>query len=493
MNELLENVKKLYLKYEGDEAGLTRLQTYVLNDINDMMEMYEEEKKEKKEIEDKIVDYISTFFYKNNNKYYSCVGINGENIIIKYDGLIYDICSIDHIWHEIITDLNPHKYPKLSKFKHSIAERAVGNVVNNDVFNSIPESLTIQNIIDFLCPLFFKTREEVKYFLAAIGDSVCKINNDLLYYVAELSREFLRELNVYYNDYFGEELMKQFKFKYRGYSYNKSRLIKFKKSIRNISYWNNFVKKNFLNILIVGVHYSNRYNGSENYIEKQSKEVKKRVLYLKDKNQDGIVREFQNNFLKESNDNHLTQEELYFLWKIFCENKNMPLIMYKQDFFAKIGNYQNMTSDYLIGIKHCRSFWKETIVEDKNGEYEISEINELFTIWLNGNKENTVNEYQLMNIIMHFFPEVKIVGKNLLNINCKLWNKQEDIQKFIENTKEKLKGKNHNMLEIYKLYCSFASQKNFTNIVSKKYFEKYMESNISSEYLKNNRVLKGFW
>ena len=69
MNELLESVKKLYKKYEGDNVGLTRLQTYVLNDINDMMEMYEEEKKEKKEIEDKIVDYISTFFYKNENKY----------------------------------------------------------------------------------------------------------------------------------------------------------------------------------------------------------------------------------------------------------------------------------------------------------------------------------------------------------------------------------------------------------------------------------------
>ena len=95
-----------------------------------------------------------------------------------------------------------------------------------------------------------------------------------MYYVTELSREFLTELNVYYNDYFGEELMSQFKFKYRGYSYNKSRLIKFKKSIRNISYWNNFVKNNFLNILIVGVHYSNRYNGSENYIEKQCKDIK---------------------------------------------------------------------------------------------------------------------------------------------------------------------------------------------------------------------------
>ena len=52
-----------------------------------------------------------------------CWKKNNENIIIKYDGLNYDICSIDHIWHEIITDLNPHKYPKLSKFKHNIAQR----------------------------------------------------------------------------------------------------------------------------------------------------------------------------------------------------------------------------------------------------------------------------------------------------------------------------------------------------------------------------------
>ena len=49
------------------------------------------------------------------------------------------------------------------------------------------------------------------------------------------------------------------------------------------------------------------------------------------------------------------------------------------------------------------------------------------------------------------------------------------------------------MLEIYKLYCSYAGQNDFTNIVSKKFFEKYMEGSISSEYLKNNKVLKGFW
>ena len=49
------------------------------------------------------------------------------------------------------------------------------------------------------------------------------------------------------------------------------------------------------------------------------------------------------------------------------------------------------------------------------------------------------------------------------------------------------------MLEIYKMYCSYAGLNDFTNIVSKKYFEKYMENNISSQYLKNSKVLKGYW
>jgi len=493
MNELLENVKKLYTQYESDEEGLTRLTTYVMQDINDMMEMYEEEKKEKKEIEDKIVDYISTFFYKNANKYYSCVVRDKQKIYIKYDGCNFEVCNKDHIWHEIITDLNPHKYPLLSKFKHDIAKRALNQVLGNDVFNCIPESPTIQKIIEFFNPLFLKTKEDVKYFLCAIGDSVCKINNDILYYVSELSREFLTELNVYYGDYFGEELMKQFKFRYRGYPYIKSRLIKFKRSIKNISYWNTFVKNNFFNILIVGIHYSSRYGGSEKYIQKQHREIQNRILYLKGKSHEDVLNEFQKDFLKESEGGNLTQDEYYFLWKIFCESKNMPLIIYKQEFLNKISNYPNMTSDYLIGIRHFRTFWKETIVVDKNGEYEISELNELFTIWLNGNKVNTVNEYQLLDIIKHFFPEVSFYGKNLLNIRCNLWNKCEDIQKCLNNSKEKLKEKDHNMLEIYKLYCIYAGQHDFTNIVSKKFFEKYMESNISSEYLKNNKVLKGFW
>jgi len=493
MNELLEKIEMIYKRYENDDEGLERLKTYVMDDIQDMMNIYEEEKKEKQEIEEKIVEYISDFFYNNETKYYSCIARNKEKIIIKYDDSDFEVCNSDSIWHEIITDLNPKTYPKLSKFKHDIAKRALVQVLENDILSCIPESSTIQKTIDFLCPLFFKKREEVKYFLACMGDSFRKINQNIQYYVPEFSREFLTEINVYYNDYFGDELMKQFKFKYRGYEYKNSRIIKFKRNIRNISYWNSFVKNNFFNILIVGLHYSTRYEGSENYIEKQNIDLGNKILYLKDRTQDDIFNEFKKEFLKKSEKDNLTQEEMYFLWKIFCENKSMPLMIYKQDFMDKVGKISyNTTSDYLIGIRHFQSFWKETIQEDPDGEYEISEINELFTIWLNGNKENTVNEYQLLDIINHFFPEVKIRGKNLLNISCTLWNKNNDIDKYLLNNKEKLMDKNHNLLEIYKLYCGYAGI-NYTNIVSKKYFEKYMSQKVPKGYVKNNKVLKEYW
>ena len=112
MNELLEKIKIIYKQYENDAEGLERLKTYVMDDIQDMMNIYEEEKKEKQEIEEKIVEYISDFFYNNEIKYYSCIARNKEKIIIKYDDSDFEVCNTDSIWHEIITDLNPRTYPK---------------------------------------------------------------------------------------------------------------------------------------------------------------------------------------------------------------------------------------------------------------------------------------------------------------------------------------------------------------------------------------------
>ena len=61
----------------------------------------------------------------------------------------------------LVIDLNDKKGITEEEFKSS--SELLNQVLENDVFNCIPESTTIQNIIGFLCPLFLKTKEEVKY------------------------------------------------------------------------------------------------------------------------------------------------------------------------------------------------------------------------------------------------------------------------------------------------------------------------------------------
>ena len=82
----------------------------------------------------------------------------------------------------------------------------------------------------------------------------------------------------------------------------------------------------------------------------------------------------------------------------------------------------------------------------------------------------------------------------ILHISCNLWIKGTDInlaikKKFnLENIKNDL-----SMLDSYKLYCSFCCNKNSINIVSKKYFEKYIDKAIPRQYIKNNIISKEYW
>ena len=43
----------------------------------------------------------------------------------------------------------------------------------NILFN-IPESITIQNVLEALTPVFFRNKAETKYFLTVIGDNILK-------------------------------------------------------------------------------------------------------------------------------------------------------------------------------------------------------------------------------------------------------------------------------------------------------------------------------
>ena len=69
------------------------------------------------------------------------------------------------------------------------------NIKEQSLFNIVPESITIQNVINSLYPILFSSKYAAKYFLTVIGDNILKKNNNHIHFVPLYSKIFIRELN----------------------------------------------------------------------------------------------------------------------------------------------------------------------------------------------------------------------------------------------------------------------------------------------------------
>ena len=199
--------------------------------------------------------------------------------------------------------------------------------------------------------------------------------------------------------------------------------------------------------MVVSAHYSNRYCNSDVYISKQAIELQNKIFYLKNNTKQEIINEFKSRMLISCNSSSETinEKNMYFLWKIFCDSKNIPVIIYKNDFINLLKNelrfdkeqqlFTFIKSDYLNPAKKFNKFWEQEMIMDEeiDEEYELSEICELYNIWLEaGKKQITIKEYQLKNLILYFQPNVKLEGKYLYNLHCRLWNKKKDISECLK-------------------------------------------------------------
>ena len=67
------------------------------------------------------------------------------------------------------------------------------------------------------------------------------------------------------------------------------------------------------------------------------------------------------------------------------------------------------------------------------------------------------------------------------------------LKNSLELIKENPPNKDIRLLDAYKAYCSYSVTNNKINIVSKKYFEKYIDKLIPDEYLQHNVISKEYW
>ena len=72
-----------------------------------------------------------------------------------------------------------------------------------------------------------------------------------------------------------------------------------------------------------------------------------------------------------------------------------------------------ITSIHLPVVAQFLKFWETMIVECDDNEMEIEKVSSLFKTWSNNKMSN---ETLVLDLIQHFYPELVIENKYILNI-----------------------------------------------------------------------------
>jgi hypothetical protein len=520
----ITSLKELFKNYEDNEYMLQRIHTHINNYLPNTLknEQINHEKRVSRNhfLTNEQQIFIQVFLSKNQYYYLSSNGY-----FYEYDGKNYFIVKEDDITHKLLSSISKERV--LLDWKHKTKINVIKLIKERSLLNSIPETDTIQNVLNFIYPSLFASKSQAKYFLTIVGDNILKKNQQLIFFVSQNMKKLMVDLdNISYFSIGNTNTTNNFVTKYHeNNSYENYRLLKINENFSH-ELWKEQLKKIGLDLLCVACHYSKRYEDSEKFLENKSdEELKHFALYLFSNNQQKVVESFCENYLNSVDDKNATIQwkNLHFIWKQFLSANALPNMIYSnslKNMLKEIYHYDetnecftNLTSKYLPIESDFTKFWEKTIhVLDNCGEsdvetfdeLEVDELCMLFKMWTQTNscQENlisngNINEESVLKILKHFFPNIEIVeNKYVLNVSCNLWNKNTEIEKSFDYIKTQIKT-NHNLALIsfddaynyYYKYCNCQSNK---LIVNKRYFEKYLYSKIS-KYIVYEKFIETIW
>jgi hypothetical protein len=504
-------IKNLEEKYKKTPNIINKLNNYLIDGLDKHLEQFciKENKKYlnnletcamREERKSQLINYQEEFLTKFLY-IYKYFYINSTDFFISYDSENFKVEKEDDILYKILSSISQDE--NLKPWKYKIKISAIKKIKESTILNLIPERFTIQKCINLLLSInIFNTKEETKYFLIIIGDLILKKNDNLIYLISILGKNFIKILSDQCYFYFGININNSIKFKYHEQlNHNDYRLLKINKKINDLSE----INKECLNILCVAIHYSKRYKSAEDYLESEvSEDLSNFSLYLKNKSIDIITNEFINKNLIKIDGNSISQKNMLYLWKSYLEENNLPSLIFQNTLKNKLKEclnyneekeiYNNVFSESLPIVSQFQEFWDKNIIEEEDElGIEISEIKHLFKT--NYNLKVKIQEDFIINIIKHFYQEIIIVDdKHILNISCILWNKRDEINKFLEETKNLFINNNEKYpISIDYLYDKYSqNNKKNTSIIKKSYFEKYVIEYLNN-YLDDNRLISNLW
>lgn len=544
---MYHDLSELYEKYKDNAYILNRLQTYLTNLPN----MLESENKKYEERVSRINeltmehDNFHKVFLSKHQYYY----MPYNNIYYEYDDKTYQIVKDDDIHHNLLSTITDEG--KLITWKHKTKQNIIRAIKERNLFKSVPETYTIQNVLGFLNTIF-ETKMESKYFLTVIGDCILKktVSNGeqtngtgLMYHVNSNTKKLISFIDSIAYITTGNSIMHNFISKYHD-SHNLSlyRLIKTNDNVISSEIIKDVLNKIGIDFLCVAAHYSDRYGNSDNYLATKVEEpIRKYAMFFLLNNIDKIVGDFigqciepvttystvgstvsendstvelHNNSL--SNLSNLTWKNMHYIWKLYLSNIKIPNMIYTNNLKCLLKNhlktnedgsdiiFVNVTSKFLPNVSNFLSFWDKHVhiingFSDFDDEYEVDELATMYKL---SNKGATISDKEIVKMVIHYFsPSVEVIdNKYITNIRCNLWSKNDDINEMLLN----YKIQNNNIInelisfdELYQNYKSFCQakvvvDKLFCPIVSKQFFEKFL-SHFLSEYVKFDKFISSEW
>jgi hypothetical protein len=537
-----QTVEQLFEKYKDNEYMLQRLvnhvTAYLPNTLESELVNYEKRVNRQTFLSYEQQTFIQVFLSK-----YQYFYLPNNNCFYEYNGKKYIIVKEDDIIHKLLSSISKDRV--LLQWKYKTKINIIKQIKDRHLFQSIPDTDTIQSILGMLTPLVFTTKNQAKYFLTIIGDNILKKNLNHIFLVTNKMKRVLDELNNIACASIGNtSTTHNFMTKYHeNHLYENCRLIKMNDKLSG-DVWKDIIRTNGLDLLCVAAHYSNRYTDSDKFIDNNSdEELKGYAYYLKNTTQEEIVSKFCSKYIIESDettppgltsDLKIEWKNLHFIWKHFLSEMFLPNMMFsntlksslkeKYAFDETTDSFINVTSRYLPIHSDFIKFWTATMnvnnecvtiatnmqphatVHDMfDNELELDEICSLFKFWTKTCGEQlmttgNISEENVLRILKHFFPDIEIIeDKYVLNVSCLLWDKSKDIFNSFEFIKEQVKAKNNLALisfdDAYNYYYKHCSANSRKFIVSKRYFEKYLYFNLSQhivyeKFIETDWILK---
>ena len=256
-----DTLKELLIKYKDNDYMTQRIYNHIVNYLPNTLDTelknYEKRVSRNNYLTNEQNIFIQVFLSKNNYFY-----LPNNNFFYEYNGEKYLIVKEDDVIHKLLSTISKDRV--LLQWKHKTKINIIKQIRERNLFSSIPETDTIQNVLNVIYPLFFTSKHAAKYFLTIIGDNILKKNTNLIFLVSQKMKQFLNELdNVAITSIGNNNTTNNFMTRYHeNHCYENCRLIKINENFTN-DVWRDILKKIGLDLLCVAAHYSKRYENSE--------------------------------------------------------------------------------------------------------------------------------------------------------------------------------------------------------------------------------------